>query len=915
MVSPHSRYNKSKHTRETVDCKKHEHGHRRPFHEIQEWHVVLGDMHCRKDRTTVATRMLRQVKMQFQTNNFGIEQNDWIPKAIDFFYAKVNNHFAHQKAQDTVPSQQIGQVLWRCTKRTMHRIQVPNVYGYQGDSGPLFGTVKSPFECLSFFLKSRDAPRLHSELSRHKRELDNLRGTEASPSDELLAEFATHITFFQQRAAKAQQGNSVAKALLDELNLIPSLKKVWKCLKEGEGETSAARLSQISAVANAAGELVDSHVDWIDQTGVRPPFRSTPTTGQSAPQNDLRRGCQQHLGLRCHFLPDSFETNQRPLDRVERTEGFCDLLYTDFRQELDRDIVETLLAQNPSVITIGQESRQGGALEPPGRVMLSTNQGIDPEPSIDYHPQELCGTTPEDVQRNDMTQDLDHIEPIAAGQDQSMESDATLDAIVGETGGDRMTERLPSGRDSTSNYHMDTQDPRIQREPRSDEWSRDDLSFDADIFNIPDPQMLEPAQHLENQAHVEDDSVPTTHVIADFGGVESGISVPTAVPVFPLDIGRNESSELSVPRSVFVESPPVLDWTESDATLFAPPTRLVARVSDEITEGRSPERETSSAAQSQQDEGTGSVTVTVAVEETPRLSRNYTWPLHSAYDPTHQDPAILYYVRMPEWRILPEMTPNVLHPKSCCSLEDLSVELDKHRTLFAELQVEKNHPEEDTMLCFEKLLNFFQDQLDLANKGNATARKLLGELSATTAMKNQWKDLEIQKQTSQEDGDEPSICDAKTVLAITSVVSDLDDENGDTDNNSYEALVDDDAELIGINQNENVGSSSTIAESTTTKSSLRLPDPPGRRGENESEMFAEDMIDMNVDDDLNDLPPKSQTRRTGSSTTSESDSRCRCRQEDDRCGKDVMATPHQKSRMRNLLTNIRRRFLRRPNET
>lgn len=52
------------------------------------------------------------------------------------------------------------------------------------------------------------------------------------------------------------------------------------------------------------------------------------------------------------------------------------------------------------------------------------------------------------------------------------------------------------------------------------------------------------------------------------------------------------------------------------------------------------------------------------------------------------------------------------------------------------------------MLSFEYLLNFFQDQFELASSGNTTAIKLLADLSATTAMENQWSEIGIQDKGS-----------------------------------------------------------------------------------------------------------------------------------------------------------------------
>lgn len=841
MVSPSGRQNKNQRTKGAPKTNQ-----AKPaapsFPEIQEWHVVLGDNNCRKGRTTIATNILRQVKVQFQSKHSGSRRADWIPMAIDFFYTQLYERFAHGVA---APHGQIGQVLLRCTKKAMDmdRIQKPNVYGYPGDPKAMYGTVQSPLECLTFFLKSRDAPKLPGELARHERELAKLQGSSASLSpiaSELVQEFAAHVMFFQQRVTKANQGNVVAKVLLDELNLIPTFRKVWKCLKDQEEEEDATASTEASPPVDTTTNTMagQGHLDMVDsERSMTDPRNcshlstnslaasSTPRQHSDRPNNHLFWTLNDPVLTNPVGPP--FANNSR-LDDADMIDDDCMAsVYQDFQQDVDHDI-ESLFSQDRQECVLDWNPPRDSALEPPGRVLARTCRGIDPEPSLEFDSQESSLRSTHQTR-----QQIDHGEPLVGLEPDEIVTEIDYRSRRGELAGMSVSQRLTTNVESSPN---DTMDTRIQS-PHTP-WTAEigyllgdvqPTEVDTGINSIVSGQegnsvtlaqqqeAIPTTGFLGNHPELVCDIIPT---IPDLGRGESGaVSVPTAVPVFGPDLGRGESGEISTLTSVCFAAPTTLDRADSEELTL---TSFRRAVSDD----------SQASAESHHE----SIGVPVCLS---------------------QESVILNSVRIPECHVLPDMVPGPLHPKSCCSLEDLSTELDKHRKMFDEIKVDKNHPNRDTMLCFEKLLNFFQDQLDMANQGSITAKKLLEDLSATTAMKNQWKELEIQthipkdisldcqEETSnipavcdcQPDNDDASAssCDAKTVLAITSPSSGPDDDDAgdgmvrERSLNGYlqEDFTNDEATF---RTNQEI----VVAYAARTQSfphSPRRPDPPGRREE------------------------------------------------------------------------------------
>lgn len=566
-------------------------GKKPSFHEIQEWQVVLGDMQCRKGRTTVATRMLRQVKKQFKAKHYGSRRKGWIPTAIEHFYARLRQHFSDSVAQNHLTTDQIGQVLSRCTLSAMCRIQDPNIYGYKGDSNPQFGTVKSPEDSLTFFLKSRDAPNIPRELNRHERELAQLRASSSmSPTGELLLqEFAELVSFFQQRVANADQGNAIAQVLLEELNLIPTLKKVSKCLKEQEDIASPVSdsVSRMSSVSNQEDQQALALPDWHDESGdksVGDPFPKdvlaasfiapAPISNNETETNPPFAGPNLSVASYPIRLPFGVAHGRR--DLIETNEYCIASVYQGFQRDVESDIFETLPVRNCQQAPWCPP--QGIAMEPPVRV--GANQGMDAEPSFEVIFQEPAtrdvyfpSREKEDVPHEDMDSGLNN--GAQNGTSNLFEEMRTWQRLPNDCN-DLMCQPFQTSQDTGTEPLLEN-----ARVSRFVERGRTTVGDETDNnYDIPGQETLAMDNGvLQNACILEMDPRPVSH----FDRSEArGISLASALPIPNSELGRVNTSETSVSTAICVEAPVPHDWQEERAL----PTNLVNTVSDSTMDSR-----------------------------------------------------------------------------------------------------------------------------------------------------------------------------------------------------------------------------------------------------------------------------------------------------------------------------------------
>eukprot|EP00977_Amphora_coffeiformis_P015487 scaffold4522_cov130-Amphora_coffeaeformis.AAC.3 len=236
-----------------------------PF--IQPWFVVLGDTHARADRTTVATNLLRKIKEDYKEKFAGHHKSTWIPKAIRDFNTRLAAAFPTDEYPN-IDKADMGRVLVKCTpkakKTKTQRILVENVYGYEGDEKPTYGTAK-PQESLRFFLSSRDPPKLDKELEKYERHIHNLTDNPSrGPPGALLREFMTTIAFFREKLDSANQGNVMAAKFLEKLAPINTLADQWKLLQSYMNDREDNYEDDEDLLDRVTGEQRENHDDSED---------------------------------------------------------------------------------------------------------------------------------------------------------------------------------------------------------------------------------------------------------------------------------------------------------------------------------------------------------------------------------------------------------------------------------------------------------------------------------------------------------------------------------------------------------------------------------------------------------------------------------------------------------------------------
>ena len=202
---------------------------------LQGWHVVLGDPQA-SYRSTAATDLLRAVKKEFKQARRGQGVAQWINSAIETFQRRVKAKFSSK----TVADDEIGRVLIKCNAKTLAsgRVDQANICRFAGDTADTYGTAHAD-AALAFFFYSRDAPTLAQELHKYQKRLQRLlssqnaaaRGNSTSNHHHAVRSFVKTILFFRERLQASQRGDVLAKALLQSLSVIPTLRAQWNLLE------------------------------------------------------------------------------------------------------------------------------------------------------------------------------------------------------------------------------------------------------------------------------------------------------------------------------------------------------------------------------------------------------------------------------------------------------------------------------------------------------------------------------------------------------------------------------------------------------------------------------------------------------------------------------------------------------------
>eukprot|EP00977_Amphora_coffeiformis_P028788 scaffold37091_cov191-Amphora_coffeaeformis.AAC.1 len=127
--------------------------------EIQEWHAVLADKHCgNKNRTTAATKVLKDVKQEYKESHAGKAGTLWYTAAYAEYQRRVIALFPD------VPVEDCGLILVQRTTKVMESGRIMEggkKYGYAGREA-IYGPACNP-KAVNFFFQSRDSPTLENE--------------------------------------------------------------------------------------------------------------------------------------------------------------------------------------------------------------------------------------------------------------------------------------------------------------------------------------------------------------------------------------------------------------------------------------------------------------------------------------------------------------------------------------------------------------------------------------------------------------------------------------------------------------------------------------------------------------------------------------------------------------------------------
>lgn len=207
-------------------------------HVIQDCHAVLGDRHC-AGRTTIATVILREIKIKYKDKYKGKGVDNWYEEAMAEYYQRVKEKVPGftQDDYETVlvysytpkGRKDKGRKAAAADEVGSSRVEEPNCYKYHTDDFPKYGKAKVP-EAVKFFFNSKDAPTLPKEISKYRADYEKLKTGGKQPPPEKMAFFEDFLKFCEENLRKAKD-EEMAQQLLHSLNLIPTLRRLWDTLK------------------------------------------------------------------------------------------------------------------------------------------------------------------------------------------------------------------------------------------------------------------------------------------------------------------------------------------------------------------------------------------------------------------------------------------------------------------------------------------------------------------------------------------------------------------------------------------------------------------------------------------------------------------------------------------------------------
>jgi hypothetical protein len=212
---------------------------------IQDCHAVLGDRHC-AGRTTVATVLLREIKLKYKEIYKGKGVDHWYEEAMADYYRKVAEKVPGFTKDDyetiLVYSYSPKGKRERGRKAAdaeaaSDRIERPNCYRYHTDDIPKYGMAKVP-EAVKFFFNSKDAPTLPKEISKYRSDFEKLKAYQPQPPQEKMDFFEDFLRFCEDNLQKAKD-EEMAQQLLHSLNLIPTLRRLWDTLRSAGSKKGA----------------------------------------------------------------------------------------------------------------------------------------------------------------------------------------------------------------------------------------------------------------------------------------------------------------------------------------------------------------------------------------------------------------------------------------------------------------------------------------------------------------------------------------------------------------------------------------------------------------------------------------------------------------------------------------------------
>lgn len=217
---------------------------------IQECHAVLGDRHC-AGRTTLATVILREIKIKYKEKYKGKGVDHWYDNAMQEYYQRVKEKVpgftdadyqqilvysykpkGRGKSTKTNDIIMNGRVVSAAdpNNATESRVLQPNCFMYHNDTFPKYGLAKIP-EAVKFFFNSKDAPTLSKEIAKYRSDFERLKqqsGADLPPADKI--QFFDEFLSYCERILTKARDEEMAQQLLTSLNLIPTFKRLWETL-------------------------------------------------------------------------------------------------------------------------------------------------------------------------------------------------------------------------------------------------------------------------------------------------------------------------------------------------------------------------------------------------------------------------------------------------------------------------------------------------------------------------------------------------------------------------------------------------------------------------------------------------------------------------------------------------------------